>query len=414
MPTKISSGGGVGKFTNVQLKGLQRLIEEELASDNLFCEEHLKAYCDRRGITVFRDLVQAEDCASWKDKSVDMQLFVAETWMELRKYHKGVTKDSVLAAFKILASKKKRNLWLDSIPEWDGKKRIRETCSKVLGCKPTKGWERWLLGLVGLQYYRNLAETASTMWRPPMLILYSPTQGKGKNWFLKQFALNQPFGFRDGFDWPSVTSEDRDTLRRVKRSILVSFDENPTALGREQEPVKAFLTRTHMPTRGMWEKTDDHDNALLTAYAGTTNQRSLITDHTGSRRFAILDVSRKGFVNDFEVDQLLAEALSIVKRFDWDGWKTPPWACVNDRIEEENNEQYLAVTSIYDSVLYKAWDNATEKTLEGIKNEINDIDARRYLLKDGWTLSRELSRKFFLQRDGTYSIFANSLRKNIK
>ena len=409
--TKLTGENGEPRFTAAQLRGMKKALQEKLDEEASFDPSHLRDHCQRHKITVYRDVILAKDCAEWKGRAVDMQVFSAEVWLELRKFYKGVTLDSVLGAFKILANRNKRNLWLEAIPEWDGVPRIRSTITFLLGAKYQEGWRRWLLGMAGLQYYRDIAETATTMWRPPMLILYSPLQGVGKNWLLKQFGLGLPMVYRDGFDWPEVTGEDRDTLRRVKRSVLVSFDENPTALGREQEPVKAFLTRTHMPTRAMYERTDDHDDALLSSFAGTTNNRHLITDHTGSRRFCIIDLSRKKHIEDFPAGQLLAEALTEAHDFKWDGTNTPPWACINDETETANNDTYLATATIFDEIIEEAFDRAPVKNLVGIKAEIKDQEARHYLLRDPWTLGKELAKRYFMRPNGEYETYAHHAQR---
>lgn len=295
------------------------------------------------------------------------------------------------AALDIIAIRNVRNKWLEAIPPWDQKDRMVEL-QKALNINDTEMacMVNWVRALIGMQLYRKELETNLTQWRPPMLILYSGTQAKGKNWLLKQFCLGVHGAYNEKVSWAKICENSRDEVRRLKRCIIASFDENPTGIGREMYDVKSWITTGHVPTRGIFAKFDDPDNAILSAYAGTSNFKNMLTDASGNRRYQILNLEEKQHIDSFNFAQFLAQVRqSLPAKL---GREDVPWSVP---LETEADKSFIAARNVFDGAVLRAFEACEGlTTLENIADNLSDVEARNYYMKTPHTLTRRLGELF--------------------
>ena len=299
-------------------------------------------------------------------------------------------REKCFAALRILAIRRVKNRWLDAIPVWDGKPRFQFLQAKLgITDKELDFLKNWLRALVGMQVFRKELETHMAGWRPPMLILYGK-QGGGKNWLLQQLCLGVEGAYDEGVSWDRLLDNGRDEIRRLKRCIIGSWDENPTGIGREAYAVKNFLMKKRCSTRGILEKFDDPDNVILSGYAGTSNFKNMLTDTSGNRRFQVIDVTNKKRMPAFAFDQILAETwagLPAVLPKHSVPWKVPT--------EGESSAAFEAISNIFDYALNDAFDACKGlTTLRQIVDNITETEARSYYLREPHKLQRRLNELF--------------------
>lgn len=298
--------------------------------------------------------------------------------------------EAVTKAISVIASAMPRNRWLEAIPVWDGRDRFCHLQAKLgITDNEREALRDWLQALVGMQVFRKELEYNMTQWRPPMLILYGG-QGGGKNWLLKQLCLGVSGAYNEKVHWEQIIAENRDAVRRLKRCIIASFDENPTGIGRETYDVKAWITTTHCLTRKMHGTYDDHDKVICSGFAGTSNFKNMLTDISGSRRFVVLDLTNKKKIPSFDFPQLLAQVFATIPASMQKHsvpWKVP--------VVGQEAAQFNATFNAFDAGIFDAFEKcAGLTTLANIIDHLDNAEARQYYLRDPFRLPRRLGELF--------------------
>lgn len=374
---------------------LKKLVDER--SGELCDVDDVKGWFKERHYTVYTDVVENVVRCERKDGVlVPLDSILTRAWVDLRKERKGVTKELIACIIDEIARENRRNLWLEGIPEWDGKDRWTALFRDVIRHEPPYGALEWSLGLVGMQIEREALERAIGTWRPPMLILTGP-QGHGKDWLLSQLG-----GMYTGvMSWDGVLDGDRDAVRRMKRCVLAIIDEDPTAHGRAMEGVKALITCTKLASRAMYARYDDADSAFVTTLAGTTNSSAFLRDQTGSRRFVVVDASNKARVMGFNFPQLLGQFVHLYT----ERRKTVrfPWVLTNfKRVNNANAKFSFATLNLFIDLLDEAV-RESDGTLRSIRNNLIDKDARMFFFK-GRSMQDGLESLGYVQGpDGRYT-----------
>ena len=303
---------------------------------------------------------------------------------------KRCTAEYLTVGFRVLAESNPVNPFLTSIPKWDGTDYIARFFEEVLPIDEAQRepFCKWLYGLIGLQVRRHLLSirhpkmdrSLQQQWRPQMMIMYGD-QGLGKNFLLS--SLGHPYVV-DGLRWEDILKNNRDSHRRVKRSVLAVWDEDPTAHGFASALVKSFISSPYLPTRGMFERYDDPDDFIVSSFAGTTNDPQCLHDPTGSRRFLVIDARKLKRTKNWPFTELLSQVKHYVEHSE----DLYPWL-IRDRISlkkvTETNEPFSEDNLFSDIVAEAITSIKGPVTLHAIRDAIGDEDARRYYLGRGDT-----------------------------
>lgn len=189
--------------------------------------------------------------------------------------------------------------YLASLPEWDGVPRV-ETC--MTGVTPTP-YTRMVLR-------KALVGAVARIMKPGckwdhVVVLQGPA-GLGKTTAVEDLA---------GPGWSDTLGPitDKDTLQRMGRKWIMVADEGGKTLSRsDNNALKEFITRREDNYRAPYDRapvTHPRHNVIWM----TTNDKKILKDDEGNRRYLILEV-RKRF--DFDAlkadrDQIWAEALHL-------------------------------------------------------------------------------------------------------
>ena len=279
------------------------------------------------------------------------------------------------------------NQWLDKLPKWDGKDRIRELALRVPTDQPQ--WEKylryWLVGMVAQwrESDRQLTGNALT----PLLI---GRQGCGKTRFCK---ILLPEELRDYYNDKINFKNEFDLNIALTSFALINIDEFDKTTSSQQIVLKYLLSSADVKFRPPYGKTIKQFRRY-TSFIGTTNQMKPLVDPTGSRRFVCVGVTGKiNFEDTINHRQLYAQALHLFnagERYWLDEAEiqtlikeNEPFQKLNDlvemigetfsRPENDVNGNWLSLSDISDILTrhYPSFDPDTP--FQKIGNALNDV-----------------------------------------
>ena len=283
------------------------------------------------------------------------------------------------------------NTWLDKLPEWDGKDRIKALAARVPTNQPH--WDKylrmWLIGMVAQWRESDKQLTGNAL--TPLLI---GRQGCGKTRFCK---ILLPPELRDYYNDKINFKNEFDLNIALTMFAMINIDEFDKTTSSQQIVLKYLLSSAEVKFRPPYGKTIKQFRRY-TSFIGTTNQQKPLVDPTGSRRFVCVAVDNDKNI-DFEDNlnhrQLYAQALYLFntgERF----WLN------NNEIDTliKENEPYQKVNDLVEMI---GETFCKPKTGEGRwwgLNEISELLKNRYANYDPKTSFHKLGRALSDQQFG--------------
>lgn len=197
--------------------------------------------------------------------------------------------------------------FLYDVGRWDGKDRIRALANLVPCSNPhwRELFYRWFLSMVAHWCGFDNQHGNSTS---PLLV---GAQGYRKSTFCR--ILLPPelrFGYTDSLDFKSK----QEAERYLGRFFLINIDEFDQVSGNQQGFLKHLLQKPVANLR------KPYGNAIrevrrYASFIGTSNQKDLLTDPSGSRRFICVEVTAPINTNvTINYEQLYAQAMDAIQR----------------------------------------------------------------------------------------------------
>ena len=259
-------------------------------------------------------------------------------------------KQDVIDMIKALAARNTFDSMADylaaNIPPWDGITRVRTFFSTYCGAEESEWTISVALYMFTALWARASLPNGCKADIAPVLI---GRQGTGKSSLTRILALNE--------DWCSdvdFTEKDADIARELRQKIIMEIPELGGMSKREQNGVKAFMTRK----KDSWVPKFVEAARIATrrcVFIVTTNDKEFLTDNTGNRRWApvvVGDIDRDAVTRDLR--QLWAEAREI--------YKDHGVMYENvERLQEAENDKYMAVDP---------WQETISEWLEHNPNEL--------------------------------------------
>lgn len=249
-----------------------------------------------------------------------------------RRGFKTPKKQDVIDMIKALAARNTFDSMADylaaNIPEWDGIARVHTFFSAYCGAEESEWTISVALYMFTALWARASLPNGCKADIAPVLI---GRQGTGKSSLTRILALNE--------DWCSdvdFTEKDADIARELRQKIIMEIPELGGMSKREQNGVKAFMTRK----KDSWVPKFVEAARIATrrcVFIVTTNDKEFLTDNTGNRRWAPVEV---GYIDRDAVKrdlfQLWAEAREIYKNHGvmYEGV---------ERLQEDENSKYMSV-----------------------------------------------------------------------
>ena len=175
--------------------------------------------------------------------------------------------------------------YVDSLPAWDGVDRVAELAKRVSD-KPLwmSGFHRWMLGMVA-QWMELPGQCANAV--APLLI--STEQGRCKSTFCSILLPTELQRFYiDKFDITSVSGCEQ----KLSLFGLINMDEFDRYNVRSMATLKNLMQLKKLNFRKS-HRAYYSQLPRIASFIGTSNQKELLADTTGSRRFLCVEVSRK-------------------------------------------------------------------------------------------------------------------------
>ncbi|WP_300729921.1 VapE domain-containing protein [uncultured Bacteroides sp.] len=190
-------------------------------------------------------------------------------------------------------------VYMERLPEWDGKDRVRTLAERV---SKDELWvmcfRRWLLGVVA-HWCGKVGQTANTF--APLLV--SNRQGMCKSTFCRMLMPDSLHDFYlDKFD---LTAQS-DGVRKLGFYGLINMDEFDRYTHRQLATLKNLMQLRRLSVRKAYQSSFSRMERVA-SFIGTSNERFLLKDTTGSRRFFCIEVSEKINCDPLEHKQLYAQ-----------------------------------------------------------------------------------------------------------
>lgn len=171
-----------------------------------------------------------------------------------------------------------------------------------------------------------------------MLLLISPQQGLGKSTL---FTSMLPREIADYYTDDFNLRAKGNAYRKMVEYALVSLDEFEK-LGRKKMPELKSMMQTLKPSFIGAYKKNFNQLPRIASFVGTTNERHVLTDKTGSRRFLILEPDGMIDADNIQHEQLYAQVLHEIEVV-----KLPHWFSKEDEAEMERmNRRYYVLNEM--------------------------------------------------------------------
>ena len=175
--------------------------------------------------------------------------------------------------------------YMKNLPGWDGTDRVTELAMRVSDLPLwVEGFHRWMLGMAA--QWMNLPGQCANAVAP---LLISTEQGRCKSTFCSILLPEELQRFyTDKFDITSVSGCEQ----KLSYFGLVNLDEFDRYSSRAMATLKNLMQLKKLNFR------KSHRNYYsqlprVSSFIGTSNQKELLTDTTGSRRFLCVEVREK-------------------------------------------------------------------------------------------------------------------------
>ena len=185
------------------------------------------------------------------------------------------------------------------LPEWDGTDRVTELAQRVSDDSLwVNGFHRWMLGMVA-QWMGLEGQYANAV--APLLV--STEQGRCKSTFCSILLPEELQCFYiDKFD----LSNESGCEQKLSLFGLINMDEFDRYSVRSMANLKNLMQLKKLTFRKS-HRAYYSQLPRIASFIGTSNQKELLTDTTGSRRFLCIEVAQKIDCTKPEYDQLYAQ-----------------------------------------------------------------------------------------------------------
>jgi predicted P-loop ATPase len=127
--------------------------------------------------------------------------------------------------------------------------------------------------------------------------------------------------------------------------MVINLEELSTLSDNQLSELKEIITKKNIRLRRPYGRVNE-TLARRASFPGSTNDKKILTDTTGSRRFLVFDVSKVDYKHNVDVEKVYSQALSLYKN----GFKF--WFD-EEEIQEINlnNEQFRAKSIVEELLL---------------------------------------------------------------
>jgi len=224
------------------------------------------------------------------------------------------------------------SIYFENIPEWDGKDNI-STLANTVSTADDKmfqwAFKKWLVALVACSLKDEITNQTA--------LIFVGRQGVGKSRWFENVLL--PTELRPYVYSKKINPNDKDHILQLSENILINMEEIGEFNKSQNEAFKELITKSNIRERRAYGVFSE-DYVRRASFSGSSNNKQLLNDTTGNRRFLIFEVTAVDFKAEINLDMVYSQALSLFKS----GFQF--WFNSKDiDIINENNKQF---TQIYE------------------------------------------------------------------
>ena len=215
---------------------------------------------------------------------------------------------------------------------WDGKTDyIGRLCNTVTTTDPVY-WEfcfrKWFVAYAMSLYVDEIINHT--------IIVFVGKQGVGKSSWMKNLV---PDALKEYLGTGALLTDNKDTPIMIGESALIILDEWESYSHRELAAFKELVTRPEIRIRRPYGRSSvglPHRASFI----ASVNEKHILTDNTGTRRYLCSTVIKVEFDKDMNIDGCMAQAIALGKK----GFR---YWFDQDEIHDlnEHNEVYMAKTT---------------------------------------------------------------------
>ena len=231
--------------------------------------------------------------------------------------------------------------YVSALPEWDGTDRVTMLASRVSGNGMwLNGFHIWMLGMVA-QWLGYPARCANAV--APILV--STEQGMCKSTFCSMLL---PEELRTYYTDKFTINATSGCEQKLSTFGLINMDEFNMYTERMMTILKNLMQMKKVNYRKCF-KAYYSDLPRIASFIGTSNEKSLLTDETGSRRFLCMEVEKPIDCSPIDYPQLYAQLkweLEAGKRY---------WLSKDEELEIQEHNQDFYKQSTEEEVFFKVF-----------------------------------------------------------
>ena len=231
--------------------------------------------------------------------------------------------------------------YVSALPEWDGTDRVTMLASRVSGNGMwLNGFHIWMLGMVA-QWLGYPARCANAV--APILV--STEQGMCKSTFCSMLL---PEELRTYYTDKFTINATSGCEQKLSTFGLINMDEFNMYTERMMTILKNLMQMKKVNYRKCF-KAYYSDLPRIASFIGTSNEKSLLTDETGSRRFLCMEVEKPIDCSPIDYLQLYAQLkweLEAGKRY---------WLSKEEELEIQEHNQDFYKQSTEEEVFFKVF-----------------------------------------------------------
>jgi len=271
------------------------------------------------------------------------------------------------------------------LPEWDGIDRVvylidalnvLQPEDKANGIISRKGiaelyMRRWLRGLVACSTKENEINE--------IVLTLIGKQGYGKDRFIQ--ALLPPV-MQGYFATTPLNGSDRDVNTYLTQSLIINISEGDVVLNskRSVEYLKGLISTPKVNQRKLYSDTMSIVPRIA-SFTMTANDPEVLSDATGNRRIAPIEVGKIDYEHDIDMNQVYAQVIKQEDKWWFSHKEIEQMENLSEEFEQESVElgylrQYYEVLSESDNRFFENMYNVTEVHL-ALSQLVHNISKRR-------------------------------------
>jgi hypothetical protein len=238
--------------------------------------------------------------------------------------------------------------------KWDGRDHILRLCGFIDYDDPPgypAGWlvvalTRWLVGCVAKAYSQMPGSKEGFAGVQTFMLVFDGPQGIGKSHLVSE--LSAPFGAKYFIEGPLV-ADDKDTRVRLLSNFIWEVSELGATIRKQDiEALKALISQKRVKVRRAYGRYDMEGPVLCSLLGTVNNSAGLLSDPTGNRRYAIVNIKSIdwSYSDDFDMTQLWAQAVDHYKQ--GMSWNLDPGEV---QMRDAMNELYIVDDPVQAAIL---------------------------------------------------------------